>query len=676
MKFLSLFSGIEAASVAWHPLGWECAGVSEIEPFPCALLAHHYPNVPNLGDVTKITEQDIAALGRIDIVVFGSPCQDMSIAGKRKGLLNADGTVTRSGLFFNAFNIFQWARKHCGARFALWENVAGAYSSNQGQDFASVVSFMAGLDDLDVPANGWGAEGCALGDNGMLEWACLDAQWFGVAQRRRRVFAVLDTGDWANRPPILLERQSLRGDIAPRRETGQGVTHDIAPCLTSSRLQRIGDATGQDAVVATYCLAHGQGGAELGIDRSPTLTCNHEAPIAAYSVALRGRDGGATAELGGDVAGTLRASGGGGDKAHVLAFDSRQDCVSSSHVFGALGSSSPQAQAVCITGDITHTLKAEGFDGSEDGTGRGNPIVSVLMPDTLYNKGFTQGAINASPQETDARDLLRTLREEIGEKTFAEWGFGVLDSLHQTEVLRSALHGSGIRPAALSGSWVVGGPLPLAQHGSRWLLQSLLEAGCERCASQGWQPSEQLTRELGAHLSQLPQPGAQAARFLCDLRDASEGFGILRNALSTIQKVGRPVDGQGQPVHGDTQGIGIQPGENVQGVGLRPELSLEGLLLQACAAGQAGNTGHVEREQGRCNGKSMGNQTYAVRRLLPVECARLQGFPDNYLSSVIRNGKPPADGPMYKALGNSMAVPCMRWIGERIQMVSEIQNCK
>src|SRR5665213_1326848 len=99
MRYLSIFSGSEAASVAWHGLGWECAAVAEVEPFPCAVLAHHYPNVPNLGDITQITEQQIQQLGPIDLVVGGFPCQDLSVAGKRKGLHHADGTATRSGLF-------------------------------------------------------------------------------------------------------------------------------------------------------------------------------------------------------------------------------------------------------------------------------------------------------------------------------------------------------------------------------------------------------------------------------------------------------------------------------------------------------------------------------------------------------------------------------------------------
>ena len=270
LRFLSLFSGIEAASVAWNPLGWECVAVAEIEPFPCSVLAHHYPEVPNLGDVTKITEDQIKQLGHIDVVVGGFPCQDVSVAGKRKGLTNADGTSTRSGLFFTGFQIFLWAKQHCDARFLLIENVPGLYSSHKGRDFAAVVGHMAGLDEVRVPAQGWGAEGVAVGDNGLLEWCTLDAQWFGLAQRRKRVFALLDTGNWPGRPPILLEPQSLRGDSPPSREPGQRpaptlnartqgggglgtdfdcdgglITSEVAACLDAS-FARLQGASGQD----------------------------------------------------------------------------------------------------------------------------------------------------------------------------------------------------------------------------------------------------------------------------------------------------------------------------------------------------------------------------------------------------------------------------------------------
>ena len=254
MRYLSLFSGIEAATQAWQPLGWECVAVSEIEPFPCAVLEHHYPHVPNLGDVTKITEQQIKDLGQIDLIVFGSPCQNLSVAGNRKGF---EGE--QSSLFYAAMEIIKHAKRHCNTRFALWENVPGAFSSNKGADFTEVVKHMAGLDELNTPTNGWGKEGAAVGSNGLLEWSVLDAQWFGLAQRRKRVFAIVDFGDWTSRPPILLERESLRGDSAPSRETRQDFTadvrastegkswysvdtqqpparlaHEIAPCLAAS----------------------------------------------------------------------------------------------------------------------------------------------------------------------------------------------------------------------------------------------------------------------------------------------------------------------------------------------------------------------------------------------------------------------------------------------------------
>ncbi|MGL4201303.1 MAG: DNA cytosine methyltransferase [Enterobacter roggenkampii] len=222
MRYLSLFSGIEAASVAWEPLGWEPVAFCEIEKFPCRLLAHRFPDVPNLGDITKIKESDIINLGHIDVVVFGSPCQDLSIGGKQKGLAGL-----RSGLFFKAVEIIKWAVQHCGCRYALWENVKGAFTSNKGDDFTAVVRNLSGCNDIEQPKNGWGTEGVALGDNGLLEWCVLDAQWFGLAQRRKRVFAILDTGAWYTRGPILLEPQSVSGVNPPRQETC------VPVCLTA-----------------------------------------------------------------------------------------------------------------------------------------------------------------------------------------------------------------------------------------------------------------------------------------------------------------------------------------------------------------------------------------------------------------------------------------------------------
>ena len=211
-------------AIAWTPLGWECVAFSEIDKAACSVLRHHYPYVPNLGDVTKITGEHVADLGA-DLVVFGFPCQDLSVAGKRAGLRNLDGENTRSGLFFDAIRIV----RQSGARWAVAENVPGLFSSNAGLDFAAVVGEMAGV-HVDVPDGGWKqtpvfSPGSQTQNN---EWATLDAQYFGVPQRRRRVFIVRDTGDRRSRPPLFLVAHSLTGYPPPSREAGKRVAGSLS----------------------------------------------------------------------------------------------------------------------------------------------------------------------------------------------------------------------------------------------------------------------------------------------------------------------------------------------------------------------------------------------------------------------------------------------------------------
>jgi len=281
---------------------------------------------------------------------------------------------------------------------------------------------------------------------------------------------------------------------------------------------------------------------------------------------------------------------------------------------------------------------------------------------------------DASTQETYPGTLLRTLRQEVGAEAFAKWGLGILDSLQQAEVLRQALHGLSIRPASFSRSWVVCCALGFPVYGSGWLLQSLREAGCERCSSQGWEPSEQLAGELGAYLSELSQPGAQAARFVRDLWFASEGLGLLQQALLAVQEVGRPADRQGQPVFRNTEGVGAEAGENLLSSWVQREASCERVLQQARAAGEARDYRNGATEQERSGKGWVGEAPLAVRRLTVEECEFLQGFPRGY--SKIPWRKKPADqcpdGPRYKSLGNSWAVNCARWIGERIEAVEAI----
>jgi DNA (cytosine-5)-methyltransferase 1 len=197
MRYLSVCSGIEAATVAWHPLGWEAFAYSEIEKFPCKVLAHHYPNTPNLGDMTKYQEWPDAA---IDVLVGGTPCQSFSIAGLREGLSDPRGNLMLTYLAIAAKYRPKWL---------VWENVPGVLSSNGGKDFASLLRGMAEL--------GYG-----------FSYRVLDAQYFGVAQRRRRVFVIGCLRDWRSAAAVLLERNSLSGNPAPSRENWKKVAPTVS----------------------------------------------------------------------------------------------------------------------------------------------------------------------------------------------------------------------------------------------------------------------------------------------------------------------------------------------------------------------------------------------------------------------------------------------------------------
>ncbi len=197
MRYLSVCSGIEAATVAWHPLGWTPVAFSEIEAFPRAVLEYRFPSVPVHGDFTTIEGGEY---GPVDLLVGGTPCQSFSVAGLRKGLADDRGNL--------ALQFLALARR-TGARWVLWENVPGVLSSSGGRDFGT---FLGGLAELGY---GWA-------------YRVLDAQHFGVPQRRRRVFVVGYLGDWRRAAAVLFERASLSGDTAPRREAGQRAAQPVA----------------------------------------------------------------------------------------------------------------------------------------------------------------------------------------------------------------------------------------------------------------------------------------------------------------------------------------------------------------------------------------------------------------------------------------------------------------
>ena len=204
MKYLSVCAGIEAASVAWENFGWEAVGFSEIEKFPSEVLKHHYPTVTNFGDMTKYKEWNLES---IDILVGGTPCQSFSVAGLRKGLEDPRGNLMLT---------------YCGLldkfrpKWFIWENVPGVLSSNGGRDFGSFLGAVAEL--------GYG-----------FAYRVLDAQYFGVAQRRRRVFVVGCLGNWRPAAKVLFESESLSGNIKKGRKSEQEVAATITARFGNSR---------------------------------------------------------------------------------------------------------------------------------------------------------------------------------------------------------------------------------------------------------------------------------------------------------------------------------------------------------------------------------------------------------------------------------------------------------
>lgn len=296
LKYISLFSGIEAATVAWKPLGWKPVAYSEIDPFPKAVLAHNYPGVPDLGDMTKVDWSKYH--GTVDIVVGGSPCQAFSIAGFRKALGDPRGQLMLEYLR---------ACHEIDPEWVVWENVPGVLSADGGRAFGSL---LAGVAEL------WPDGGAA--------WRVLDAQFFGVAQRRRRVFLVINTRDWRRAAPVLFERESLRWDYPSSKEARQALAAGLDagsgttarsidynpsdgrfrfpedPSLVPTLTARMG--TGGNNVPPVYCASDTGVHMSVGHDLSPTLTA-HDGKSACYvnipstCIIRSGKDGGGKGAL-------------------------------------------------------------------------------------------------------------------------------------------------------------------------------------------------------------------------------------------------------------------------------------------------------------------------------------------------------------------------------------------
>ena len=556
IRYLSVCSGIEAATVAWHPLGFVPVAFSEIEPFPCAVLAHHYPGMPNWGDMTRFKEWPDAV---VDLLVGGTPCQSFSVAGLRKGLDDPRGNLMLTYLAI---------ADRYRPRWLVWENVPGVLSADGGAAFGTLLGGMAEL--------GYG-----------FAYRILDAQHFGVPQRRRRVFVVGHLGDWRRAAAVLFERHSLSGDQPPSRKARQDVAGTFKACAGSGGWGNSADHAAGGYMQPAYSLrAANTGGNGRGVQEevAPALDQAglHFVALTAPTLSARSQAGGGLGTDfdcgGGLVAGTVtaknNASSGMRDTPDLIAFGggNTQGAIEvATALFGKGGSGHNDFASESF---IVHSLRGEGFDASEDGTGRGTPIVPIAIHPHCIGR-----SPEAGPQ---------------GKEYLDDGAAYTLDARN--------------KPQAVAFNWQGGGN------------QGGLDANPDR------------TSALQA--AQVP-----AVAFSAGNSGESRGIGYT-------------VDGT-PPLRAGASGTNQVP--------------------------------------------TVASVNMAVRRLMPVECERLQGFPDHYTRVPLKQHQHQpvtqhfqrypdlydqspdgtwtqhaADGPRYKALGNSMAVPVMRWIGERIALVDAI----
>ena len=458
---MSVCSGIEAATVAWHPLGWQAVAYSEIEKFPSEVLAHHYSNTPNVGDMTKFKEWNLGT--NVNLLVGGTPCQSFSVAGLRKGLDDPRGNLMLTYLAI---------AKQYRPNWLVWENVPGVLSSNGGRDFGS---FLGGLAE------------CGYG----FAYRVLDAQFFRVAQRRRRVFVVGYLGDWRAAAAVLFERHSLQGHPAPSREKRQAVAASVEASSSSS------------SAITARMVAFG----EYSDDGTAS--------------AMKARD-----------------------------YKDATDLVAQPIVVDRAAFNQGE--------NAQYKFKAQYSETMDSLVARGPH--AVLQPIPIHDQATRHAGKN-------------------GEKTMGKGnGLGVG---HPGEPMNTLTKGD---------RHAVAQPICLMDQGG-----SLMNIEHDMTGT--------LRRETHGHEPIVMQP---------------VGTDIYNGAIT-----------------GD---VAVPLTNRADGTGTGPTVM----------------------------------QSMAVRRLTPVECERLQGFPDNYTDIKSKN-KPTPDGLRYKALGNSMAVPVMAWIGARIQQYEDLQ---
>ena len=583
MKYLSVCSGIESATVAWHQLGWTPIGFSEIEPFPSAVLAERFPNVHNYGDMTKYETWKIKP-GSFDLLVGGTPCQSFSVAGLRGGLADP-----RGNLMFTYLKIAERFKP----KWIVWENVPGVLSSNGGKDFGSFVG--------------------ALGELG-YGWAyrILDAQWVrtqrhprAVPQRRRRVFVVGCLGDERRAAQVLFERESVQRNPSTRRAKGQGVAADVEEGVGGG-----GKIVADVATVGALCARDYKGVGNQYVQENKCIPCWWDGRDTAATLSCTSAPCDARMPDKGNFGAVLQPVG--------------TDCYNGAvtgAVAATIGTSGSSVNASGPTVAVPYDLNQITSPINRQNRADGDPC------HTLARDNAAHAAVLAYPIQ-DGRELNKS-QNGLGIGGPGDPSYTVDTTASQAVAIHGTVIGRGNVPLVIP-------IMPQATQAEGWRVGKENQDGRGNGLGVGkdGDPCPTLDR------SAVPAVAIQSSG---DRKNPSISF----SSETSFCLPENPMSDRGQAV-------AVAPIITATNDPSRSPQSSE--ITQQVAA--------------------VHDSPMVVRRLTVTECERLMGFCDGWTLIPYR-GKPAdqcPDGPRYKALGNSMAVNCMEWIGERIQAITSLTN--
>ena len=599
LTFGSVCSGIEAASVAWEPLGWRASWFAEIEPFPSAVLKHHYPATPNLGDMSKLPELILnMAIDAPDVLCGGTPCQAFSVAGLRGSLNDTRGNLTLT--FCEIANAIDAVRAVRGEPPAVifWENVPGVLSTGDNA-FGCFLARLSGETVPLEPTGGkWGNAGYVFGPQRTIAWRTLDAQYFGLAQRRKRIFVIASARTGFDPASILFEWESGRRDSAPGRAARQNAAPLAYPSTPSGGQEPVAI---QGSMIGRGDLAGpaGIGASDEGVMYTLTSTDIHG--VAAKSMP--------------QIVGALTAKGPTAmgapevDAGHYLIQPQQWQAIPLDMRNGGrdpekYDAINRQGLGVGEPGDPAHTLTSAFVHGVAQ------PVAYTL--DSVASNSMK----SANPfSGCNIAEITRALDTTRGlDPACNQGGLAVLQPMpFDTTHITSPENGSNPQPGAPCH------PLSATAHPPAIAFSSVMS-------------NPKVDHDMSPTLM---------AKY--PVAVAFNEVGATLKGGSGARGYPDPSDGNGHNLVGQTS-IFLQDDTT-------PKTQIE---LANTLRREAGG-------EGACVYANM-----IVRRLTPTECERLQGFGDGY-TNVPWRGKPESpDGPRYKALGNSWAVPVVQWIGVRI----------